>query len=94
MSISYDWIKNRKEKTIENSIRLKKEELIDGCIYRGYCRNAEEAIWNKAQDCFLYKEYIKGSKTEYSWTEIKHIDDERNPRIDAFIPKVLKLSKM
>lgn len=69
---------------------IRKEDLIDGCIYLGYCRNADEAVWDKTQDCFLIKEYLKGSRSVFGWTEIKHINDEENSRLDAFVPKELK----
>jgi len=73
---------------------IEKKNLIEGIVYIGYCRNAEEAIWNKEKDCFLYKEYVAGSNTKYSWREIKHIADESNSKLDAFIPREIKLIKL
>ncbi len=60
---------------------IPKKDLVDGAIYKGFCRNSEYAIWCAAYDQFEYR-WKQGSQeiTDY----IKHPEDEK--RYDVFTP--------
>ena len=57
------------------------KELKDGCIYKGSCRNAGIALWDKATEKFYYIRYKWG--TEF----IEKINNlENDDGYDLFIP--------
>lgn len=58
-----------------------KHELEDGKYYYGDCRNANTAMWDTAQDCFVYQ------RTKFNQTfpeTIKHPSDDDG--FDVFLP--------
>lgn len=58
---------------------IPKNELIEGCIYAGKCRNADHAVW--LGDKFEYIRYKWGS--HYKET-INHFEDDDG--YDVFVP--------
>ena len=64
---------------------IAKKDLIDGATYVGTCRNASEARWDAARECFVYKR----AKFGFTFDEdIKHPDDDQV--YDVFIPETIK----
>lgn len=60
---------------------IRKENLKDGMIYEGHCRNASQARWEESRQKFVYIRYKFNSRFE---EDIVHpVDDEG---FDIFIP--------
>lgn len=60
---------------------IPKKDLEDGASYRGWCRNATLATWDKAREVFVYK------RTKFTATfeeDIKHPEDDEG--FDVFVP--------
>jgi hypothetical protein len=58
---------------------IPKDQLIEGNWYRGKCRNADKAKWEKGK--FHYLRFKFG---ETFWEEIEHPEDDRG--YDCFFP--------
>lgn len=53
---------------------LRKEDLTDGALYYGWCRNASQARWDAARSRFVYRRTKFGSSFD---EDIVHpVDDE------------------
>lgn len=73
---------DHEEYVVKNYIRcgaIPKKDLIIGQVYKGNCRNANEAIWNGK--VFIYKRFKFGM--EYFKT-INHFEDDDG--YDLFVP--------
>lgn len=60
---------------------LRKEQLIDGEYYEGFCRNADVAMWDEKENCFWYMRHKFGSVFA---EKINHLQDDNF--YDLFIP--------
>lgn len=60
---------------------IPKQDLVDGAVYRGYCRNAEFATWHADEGVFIYTRIKFDSEFE---EEIHHPEDDDGH--DIFIP--------
>lgn len=64
-----------------NQGMIPKNKLVDNATYRGYCRNANLAVWRAESECFEYTRHKFGS----SITEkVKHPEDDDG--FDVFVP--------
>lgn len=62
-----------------NTPKIAKEDLIHGAYYKGHCRNAEIARWNKVRNVFVHWRYKFG---ETFLEEIRYPGDDN---YDCFI---------
>jgi len=60
---------------------LRKEQLVDGKYYRGFCRNADVAMWDEKENCFWYMRHKFG---DVFAEKINHLDDDNFH--DLFVP--------
>lgn len=60
---------------------IPKQELVDGAIYEGHCRNSSTAKWDAAQEVFSYDRNKWGYVYEES---IVHPEDDEG--YDIFVP--------
>jgi len=58
-----------------------KKDLKDRSLYKGYCRNAQEAMWVKEIERFIYVRHKWGSEF---LEDICHVEDDN--LYDLFIP--------
>jgi len=72
------------EKLIEAGA-IPKKDLIDGKMYYGKCRNANEAVWNEKRGVFTYKRNKFGHVFD---EEINHFEDDSG--FDLFVPIKIK----
>jgi hypothetical protein len=64
-------------------VAIDKKDLEDLVYYRGYCRNAEYAIWVSSRSKFVYLR----EKFGFIFPEsINCREDETDERIDYFVP--------
>lgn len=61
---------------------IAKKDLVGGKYYKGYCRNANIALWDEKNDHFVY---IR-NKFGYYMDTLKHFEDVAESRQDGFIP--------
>jgi hypothetical protein len=60
---------------------VKKDDLIDGAYYQGFCRNADVAKWDSDKGKFVYMRFKFG----HSFPEdINHLSDDNG--YDLFVP--------
>ena len=60
---------------------IRKEDLVDGKIYIGLCRNTTTAKWDAKKDVFTY---LRVKFYHYFFEDINHISDDDG--YDLFIP--------
>lgn len=63
---------------------IAKDQLVDGAVYLGWCRNAGQARWDAAQQRFVYRRTKFG--TSFDETIVHPQDDEG---FDIFVPMAL-----
>lgn len=69
------------EQQYKNGAIIRKEDLVNGVLYFGECRNADIAYWSKDLNKFIYKREKFGQKF---FETIEHPEDENG--FDVFIP--------
>lgn len=60
---------------------IAKDQLVDGAMYLGWCRNAEQARWDASQQQFVYKRTKFGACFDET---IVHPQDDDG--FDIFVP--------
>lgn len=60
---------------------IPKRELVDGKMYKGYCRNSNIAQWHADRQRFTYLRHKFGQLLD---EEINHFEDDNG--FDVFIP--------
>jgi hypothetical protein len=61
---------------------IAKEDLVDGALYEGRCRNATQARWDAKIGKFIYRRHKFG---DWYKEEIEHPADFRG--YDVFVPE-------
>lgn len=61
---------------------IAKKDLKHGHLYRGTCRNAEEAMWDAERNCFVYERHKFGDVYEDT---CNHPEDDDG--YDLFVPE-------